>query len=181
VSTLRLFFALWPTVQERSALHAALGDAWEALSAARRVDPASWHLTIAFLGSVDDAALDSLASVAQRIARECAHCNPIEVRLDQLDHWRKPQLLCAAPSAGCPAAALLADVLRRELVAAGFAPDLKPFRAHVTLARKVARAPRVRALPAVLWSFPALALMSSRSAPHGSLYSVVSSWPLDSA
>jgi 2'-5' RNA ligase len=181
VSALRLFFALWPTAPERGALEAALGETWEALGAARRMPPESWHVTIAFLGSVEEAALGSLESVARRVAAECAHCNPIEVRLDQLDYWRKPQLLCAAPAAGSPTGTIVADALRRELVAAGFAPDLKPFRAHVTLARKVARAPPVRALSAVRWTFPALALVSSRTSPHGSLYSVVSSWQLDNS
>jgi 2'-5' RNA ligase len=181
MSTLRLFFALWPTPHERSALHAALGETWAALGEARRMPPETWHLTLAFLGSVEEAALAALESVARRVTGECAHCNPIEVRLDQLDHWRKPQLLCAAPAAGSPTATIVADALRRELVTAGFAPDLKPFRAHVTLARKVARAPPVRALPAVLWTFSALALVSSRTSPHGSLYSVASSWQLDDA
>ena len=179
MSTLRLFFALWPTAHERRALQAALGETWEALGAARRVPAESWHVTTAFLGSVEKAALTALESVARRVTAECAHCNPIEVRLDQLDHWRKPQLLCAVPAEGSPTATILADALRRELVTAGFAPDLKPFRAHVTLARKVTRAPPVPTLAAVRWLFPALTLVSSRTSPHGSLYSVISSWQLD--
>jgi 2'-5' RNA ligase len=73
--------------------------------------------------------------------------------------------------------------LKSALSGEGITPDLKPFRAHVTLARKVPAevmvAPsRRRAVPSVLWTFTHFVLVESRTGPSGALYSVLSSWPL---
>ena len=76
---------------------------------------------------------------------------------------------------------MLAQVLVAEAAAAGFSPDLKPFRAHVTVARKVARAARSSEMRRVLWSFDAFALIESRTLPGGPVYSVVESFVLGSA
>ena len=72
----------------------------------------------------------------------------------------------------------LAGTLKKEAVGAGFAPDLKPFQAHVTVARKVARSPHSLDMPSVLWRFTDFALVESRTEAAGALYSVVDSWTL---
>jgi hypothetical protein len=56
--------------------------------------------------------------------------------------------------------------------------EIKPFRAHVTLVRKVPRGTYDRALQPVLWSFTDFALVGSRPGPDGSSYSILNSWPL---
>jgi RNA 2',3'-cyclic 3'-phosphodiesterase len=77
-----------------------------------------------------------------------------------------------------PAATALSAALKDAAAAAGFTPDLKPFRAHVTVARKVMRAPRECALRALVWRFDDFALIDSRTEPAGPVYSVVDSYPL---
>ena len=71
------------------------------------------------------------------------------------------------------AASSLALSLKNETAAAGFSPDLKPFRAHVTVARKVARAPAALALQPVLWRFDAFALIESRTDCQPAPYTVL--------
>jgi 2'-5' RNA ligase len=78
-----------------------------------------------------------------------------------------------------PAAiAALARGLQDALAASGFAPDLKPFRPHVTVVRKVSRPGRIEKIDSVAWSFTELALIESRTLAEGALYSVVESYSL---
>jgi 2'-5' RNA ligase len=177
VSPRRLFFALWPSAAEQQALADNFCDV-VAASGGRAMAPSNLHLTLAFLGSVPEDALPLVRSIALkvsdvvRVARE-----PIEITFDAVEHWRKPQIICATASTTPPAAIALADALKRELTDAGFTPDLKAFRAHVTLARKVFRVEHLYALTMIL-TFRDFSLVESRTEPRGSAYSVIESWPL---
>jgi len=88
-------------------------------------------------------------------------------------------VLCAVADEEAAFAAALASELKSALLYGGFTPDLKPFRAHVTLARKVRSASPDLAIDPVSWTFTGFALAESRSGPEGVLYSVVDSWLLD--
>lgn len=180
--TRRLYFALWPSEAERKALVHATRKIVRA-AGGRRVPPENLHLTLAFLGSVPERRLPELQAAAERAAQAFRAVGgvPLDVTLDRIEHWVKPQIVGATASVPPRAATELASLLRRELVAAGFTPDLKPFRAHVTLVRKVARRTMSDIeMPPVTWSFAGFALVESRTAPSGSLYSIAHSWPLDS-
>jgi 2'-5' RNA ligase len=120
--------------------------------------------------------------------------------LDRVEHWKKQQLLCACLAqhsgaaaspdvAGPTALTALAEVLETELARAGFAPDLKSsglvgpdptrqFRPHVTLARKVLRAPRMLQMRPVIWTFADFVLVGSNTLPEGSVYTVLERFPL---
>jgi 2'-5' RNA ligase len=169
--TRRLFFALWPDEPMRHALADAIGEAVRA-SGGRPMPVGNLHLTMAFLGSVPQRRLGALAEVARACAEGEAQ-QALELSLDHLEYWPAAQLLCAAPAAPVATAAALAGRLRARLVESGFAPDLKPFRPHVTVVRKVPRPPRLGPMPPVVWRFTRLALIESRTLPAGPLYSVV--------
>lgn len=185
--TRRLFFALWPDAAQRAALVHAAGKTVRRCGG-RPVPETNLHITLAFLGSVPEPRLEELCAIARRIAagfpREAV---PLVLSLEALEHWPKPQVLTvlerkaeadAAPASG---AARLAQLLTTETAAAGFSPDLKPFRPHVTVARKVLRPPRPGAMRRVPWSFGAFALVESRTLAEGPVYSVVESYVLGSA
>ena len=145
----------------------------------------SLHVTLAFLGAVPEGRVPELDRIARRVADAFpAHAQPLLLTFDRLAHWARPQILCALgteePAADRDAASApaLAATLKNETVAAGFSPDLKPFRAHVTVARKVAHAPSALALQPVLWRFDAFALIESRTDPAGPVYSVIESYLL---
>jgi 2'-5' RNA ligase len=139
------------------------------------------HLTLAFLGSVPETRIPDITPIAARVALafQDAAPAPIEIELDTLDHWRKSEILCATSTRETPAASALAETLKRMLTENGFAPDLKPFRPHATLARKVRRVTRERDMPRVPWSFRDFHLVESRTASTGSLYSSREIYPLD--
>ncbi|MGO9804187.1 MAG: RNA 2',3'-cyclic phosphodiesterase [Steroidobacteraceae bacterium] len=185
--TRRLFFALWPQEVERTALTYAVRKAVRA-SGGRPVPEANLHLTLAFLGVVPEARIPGLSAIARRAAAAFpdAAIPLLVLALEGLAHWAQSQVLAVLvreESSGPPAGNVqaLAGTLCRETAAAGFNPDLKPFRAHVTVARKVVRAPRTSVTCPVTWSFAAFALLESRTLTTGPVYSVVESFALGSA
>jgi RNA 2',3'-cyclic 3'-phosphodiesterase len=153
----------------------------------RPVPAKNFHLTLAFLGAVPLSRLDALSEVAAQCAQEFASRNPpspqsppIELTLDTLEHWRKPQILCATASQTPPSAIALAESLQRALTAQGFTPDLKPFRAHATLARKVRHVTRELRIEPVRWRFREFHLVESHAATaQTSIYSTREKWILD--
>jgi RNA 2',3'-cyclic 3'-phosphodiesterase len=174
----RLFFALWPAPEERRALSAAVAAAVGA-SGGRAVPEENLHVTLAFLGQVPVSRTAELAVLARRVASCEAHSAAARIlQFDRLAYWHEPQILCAQTAEGAAAAAALAAALQGELSAAGFLPDLKPFHAHVTLARKVAHAAASTLRPSVLWKCAAFALVESRAAAAGPVYSVLESYLL---
>lgn len=182
----RLFFALWPDDSQRAALlHAAAKTVRHC--GGRPVPEPNLHVTLAFLGSVPEPRLADLSAIGQRAAAAFPRSRlPIVVSLQGFEHWAKPQILAvvgepAASGSQATGVAELARTLTRETEAGGFSPDLKPFRAHVTVARKVARGPRALEMQNVSWSFEAFALIESRTLAAAPVYSVVESYVLGSA
>jgi 2'-5' RNA ligase len=176
---MRLFFALQPTKEQGEALLEQVAP----LFAGQQIPsiPASnMHATLCFLGAVAREKLPALMAAAARVRNR-----GVSVAFDVLEHWPRPRIICATgPEAGSTPASALARALGDEVVAAGFSPDIKPFRAHLTLARKV-RADQAKSLalpralqPGFVVHAERFALMESRRGEGGSIYSVVESWPL---
>ncbi len=201
MSTRRLFFALWPTAAMQSALAAAARAAIDSARRARETPAESLHLTLAFLGSVPESSLETLRESACGASREPAgdalreaaghaprepvghaprasDLAALDMTLDTIDYWPRAQILCATARREPVEVAAFAERFKRSLCEAGFGPDLKPFRAHVTLARQVRGRPADGELSPVRWAFSDFALVESRTGPSGSLYSVLESWPL---
>jgi RNA 2',3'-cyclic 3'-phosphodiesterase len=181
-AALRLFFALWPCAAEQQAM-AQASAACVAGSGGRPIPSGNLHVTLAFLGNVETARLPQLrAAVHGLAAADSARPGPLRLQFQSLEHWARPQILCVTANAATPdwcGAFALATGIKQAILAAGFAPDLKPFRAHVTVARKVARAPPSQPMTRVTWNFDAFALVASTTAAAGSAYSVLESYPLD--
>jgi 2'-5' RNA ligase len=169
----RVFFALWPEDTTRSALTAATARL-EPQVAARWIRPENLHMTLAFLGDVETERLQGLAQAADAV-----RSHRFAVRLDRIEYWRKPQLICLTPQAPPAVLGQLAADLATRLGDAGFALDKRPYRAHLTLARKAVCPPAYALLdPPVLWQPTALALVESDRDTQGAHYTVLKSWPL---
>jgi RNA 2',3'-cyclic 3'-phosphodiesterase len=175
--TQRLFFALWPEQGARQALARASAEAARS-SGGRAVRAENLHVTLAFLGSVPRRRVPEVKAIAERAAENCTQEEPLELRFEALGYWARQQILCAEVAGETPAATALSAALKNGAAAAGFTPDLKPFRAHVTVARKVMHAPRERALRALVWRFEDFALIDSRTEAAGPVYSVIDSYSL---
>lgn len=174
----RLFFALQPTPAERAAISSALLPLVQA-AGARPVHEADLHLTLAFAGDVPADAVPAL----QLAAASCATAS-FPLRLSRVDCWARPGVLCLLPEEDSFAKPMhrLAGTLADAARSAGIRMDDRPFRPHVTVARKVPRAaartgPWPQALPAPLrFTADGFVLMESTGRREGPRYTVIHSW-----
>jgi 2'-5' RNA ligase len=149
-------------------------------SGGRPVPAGNLHITLAFLGSVPERQMPQLGGIARRAAAPPLADEPrIELVFEHLEYWRAAHLLCAVPAEPPARVAALARRLQELLLEGGFAPDLKPFRPHVTLVRKTSRPGPAGKMHPVTWRFTEVALIASRTLSQGALYSVVESYALD--
>jgi 2'-5' RNA ligase len=179
---LRLFFALQPTPEQCAALAAQVAPLVAQLGAplgARVSPPENLHATLCFVGAVEPSRLDALRAAAATLRGR-----PVRLNFDALEYWETPKILCATASRDSSSATELSIALGEAAVAAGFSPDIKPFRAHLTLARKISAAQSATVPwplplePSTVMSADRFVLMESRRNDLRSVYSAVDSWPL---
>jgi 2'-5' RNA ligase len=164
----RLFVALWPGEAFRRALRAWCGPVGGG-GGCRPVAAGRWHLTLHFLGDVPRERVPELRRelrVPWRAFRLFfSHC----------ERWPHG-LLVLPPDAPPPAMTHLHEALREALQRAALPTEARPFRPHLTLARRHAGALPQPAVAALAWDVDACALVAS-AAPQGGGYAVLESWP----
>ncbi len=169
--THRLFFALWPSDDLRRLLAPRI-RAMQPVGVGRPQRPDQWHVTLEFLGPVP---VSRLAAVHEAAAQVGAA--PCELRLDAVEHWRRPEVLCVvARELPAPLEALVQQ-LRGALAVRGFDPETRPFRAHLTLARKVRRPVKPGPVQPLAWPVHGFSLVESVTDRVGSVYTPLASWP----
>ncbi|HZF17351.1 MAG TPA: RNA 2',3'-cyclic phosphodiesterase [Steroidobacteraceae bacterium] len=173
--TRRLFVASWPTDGWRAEYGAALPKL-EWASGGRRVAVANYHLTFAFLGPVADERIDAVRSGLGHIK-----ANAFDVALDRLEYWPKPKVLCLVASVLPEPATALVGELWRALVRLGFKQDVRPYKAHLTLARHVERRPQGGAIDPIAWPVERIALVESTASEDGVTYTPLAFWPFTSS
>jgi 2'-5' RNA ligase len=98
---------------------------------------------------------------------------------DSLGAWRASGVAWIGPSVLPPALLTLHSTLADALVAAGFELESRPFRPHVTLARRCLQPlPRARCAP-ILWRADQLFLIGSELLPEGPVYRNLAAWDLE--
>jgi 2'-5' RNA ligase len=153
-----LFLALWPGAALRKAL-AAEQARWQWPATARPVEPASLHLTLHYLGPVP---LERLPELTAAFDVEASRGT---LRLRRRERWRNGcAVLCpeTAPDALVALHAALAQAVRGLALPV----ESRPWRPHVTLARRAAEAlaPSDDG-PALAW--PVRGWRLARSLGHG--------------
>jgi RNA 2',3'-cyclic 3'-phosphodiesterase len=101
------------------------------LPGARWIDPENYHLTLRFIGDIDDSLAHEIAGILGRVRR-----GALELRLDGLTSFggRKPRALVASVAAN-PALMELQAEHERILQRLGLEPEGRKYTPHVTLAR----------------------------------------------
>lgn len=170
---IRVFFALVPD-ESVARQFTALGKDVARRARGRVVAGDHVHLTLAFLGDVAVASVPALRRIGDALPRDGA-----VLEFDTLGSWRASGVAWIAPSAIPPPVAALHDALHRALGDAGFPLDTRPFRPHLTLARRcVHPVSRARCAP-IRWNANRLCLIGSELTPEGPVYTELGAWPLD--
>jgi 2'-5' RNA ligase len=152
------------------------------LPGARWIDPENYHLTLRFIGDIDDALANEIAGMLGRV-----HRRPFELRLDGLTSFggRKPRALVAPASQVAPLMELQAEQ-DRMLQRLGLEPEGRKYTPHVTLARlrdssshQVADYLAARGhYRSMSFEVSRFVLFSSRSSVGGGPYIVEEAYPL---
>lgn len=151
------------------------------VSGAKWIEPTDYHLTLSFIGNIDNGTASALAEELARI--EGPH---VQVRLTGLGAFGgdKPRSIVALADPS-PALVALQSQNDRALRRAGVEPEKRKFTPHVTIARvKGASAPAVaaflgeRPIQPIAFPAPRFVLYSARSSQGGAPYVVEAAYPL---
>ena len=160
-TTVRLFLGLWPSHDVRLAIEAQAA-AWQWPDAARRTRTERLHITLHFLG---ERPTDELPALRKALDVAWEGC---ELLLDRAGVWPGGIAVLEASTVP-PALARLHAALRERLATLGVPVEARPWRPHVTLARKASGAKPPPGAPPLRWSVPASHALV-RSLPGGRGY-----------
>lgn len=160
-----------------------------ALPEVRFVDVAGLHLTLAFLGELDDERLAAATAAAEEAAKSHA---PFTLRLASLGTFgstHAPRVIWVGLAGEVGRLRALQATVADALEARGFAREARPFAPHLTLAR-VKRPLSAAALTALTraqsesaadatWQTDGLSVMKSELARPAARYTALSRWPLN--
>jgi len=166
----RLFFALWPPPSVRDALaaerRALPGESGKAHH------PDDLHMTLVFVGGASEEQRACIERVGDGVAAA-----PFSLRITEAGSWSKPRIRWCRPRQAPPALLDLVGQLENGLRGCGIQPEPRPFRPHVTLARKARPLPSQPLSVPVDWAVDdyVLAVSGTEGPPR---YRVLRRWPL---
>lgn len=131
----RTFIAVNLSETARAALRRTLRRVGSALPGVRLVNPDDLHLTLAFLGEIDDATLAAVVTLTQEAARETS---PFTLNLGKLGIFGPPyapRVVWAGVGGDLRRLGALQQRLAESLETLGFPRESRPYAPHLTLAR----------------------------------------------
>lgn len=105
------------------------------VSGARWTRPEGRHLTLKFLGNVDESRVDSIAAVLSDVAVRHRGFDAAFDEIGAFPNLRRPRVLWVGLGRGNEELARIASDLDEGFVRLGFEAEGRPFRGHLTLAR----------------------------------------------
>ena len=171
---LRVFFALWPDASVRAELDAAAGKLHE-LRGGRRTRLETLHLTLVFIGEIEENRLPELLAAAEGVALP-----QFEVLFDRSDCWRHNHVAHLGASQSPPDLLELVGQLESRLAAVSIPFDRRSYVPHITLLRKADCNPKMTnpALVPIRWPARDFVLVRSSLRSGGALYEQLGRWPL---
>ncbi len=180
-ATARVFFALWPDDEVRATLVTA-SAALRIRHGGRPTRPDSVHLTLVFVGTVEEGRLPELKAMAEALRVE-----HFDTDYDLVECWRHNHIGCLGASQPPEPLFALVKGLETGLKALGIPFDRRPYKPHVTLLRKADCHKQADsgeggkenpALGPIRWPARDFMLVKSSLRPDGALYEELGRWPL---
>ena len=155
----RLFLALWPNdaVRQQLSVHA---QHWTWPTGCVRYLSADWHVTLHYIGKV---ATDQIPDLAAHVDMAV---QPFELRLDQPELWPHGLAVLVASEVPAPLHALR-QRLGEAVAGLGLPVEARPFRPHVTLARRAKDAIAPLMSAPVRWRANCYGLVESTGSSDG--------------
>ena len=165
----RLFFAIWP---ERAAAKelAQVGESLAQLAGGRPMPVEKIHMTLAFLGSLDEERTASAVAAAGLVTS-----TEVTMTVDTVGSFRRSKVGWAAPAQAVETLVQLQSRLASRLRERGFTLEDRAFTPHITLVRKLARPVPRAPMTAIEWRSRALTLVESTGDGR---YEIRESWGL---
>lgn len=168
---MRLFIAVWPPPD---ALDAVAALSRPTVVGCRWTTPDQWHVTLRFLGEVDEAALPTVVGAVSGLALRAA-----PLAMGPTVELLNPRIV-SVPVTGLDA---IGPAVIEATASFGQPPEDRPFRGHLTLARLkgVRRRDLSKAIGAPIaarWTVEELHVVRSHLSPKGARYESVATIPL---
>jgi len=181
---MRLFVGVELSDEARALAAAATRDLRHTLAKtldARWVSAENLHITVRFVGNVRD---EGVSAMLEALTQPL-HLAPFEIGFGDCGRFPPrgaPRVLWMGLSAGLSSLTALHEEFNRRVAPLGYAPETRPFSAHLTLARiKDARGSATSVDPAihavrtdtVTQRVETVAVFESQLSPRGSVYTVL--------
>lgn len=124
-----VFFALWPDNRQRERMRDFISPVVRQVEG-RPTDRREWHITLSYLGEIDENLIPGLVSAAKKIQFET-----IRLRLDRMEFWPRAKIAAMVPPRVPPDLQTLVDDLNGLAMSAGVLPADRVYRPHVTVVR----------------------------------------------
>jgi 2'-5' RNA ligase len=181
-----LAFELPPEIREQIGMIS--GELRRSRLPARWVKKENIHLTIVFLGSVDENVIEDIKGRVSSVVKGFSIFRTRLSGLGVFPNWRKPRVLWVGLNGDVEPLSLLRDQLQRELKAFGLHQETRPFRPHLTLGRFKGPVRHDEDLKWILdkyhdiagdlYRLEELVLFRSDLKPDGPVYTKMAAWPL---
>ena len=168
----RLFFAITPSPELAQTFYQLANNELRDCRG-RRLKPEQIHLTLRFIGSVNDEVATCLQDAAGHI-----HLPAFELVFDTLGYWPRPRVVWSMPSHVPTALTDLAAQLERICVGCGLPSETRAYVPHLTLLRNARQRPTDTHMAPLHWPVGAFALLRSETLPQGAVYTELQRWSL---
>ena len=173
----RLFFALWPEKEVRLAITRQTAP-YLKKSKGRIIPTANLHITLHFIGSVDDEIAGCLHTAASAVKAE-----PFQLELDTFGYFSRAKIAWLGVTQTPKAVLHLNQTLGEQLIDCGYQPDSRKFSPHVTLMRNCRRpVSALRGEVSIPWTVDRFVLLESVQEAigdrQGVSYRVIEQYPL---